>query len=312
MPLLDYLGLSKSFLEAKQIAAGGTLSAWGSDSLQDRSYIFSGRGMGWHVDRSWLDDWLLTQACKEGADCVMVPVPLRSIHRDDSHWHFGEFTCKVLLDASGRSALLPRQHQLPIRDDRLIAEIRWFTHPRSENSSEGALIESVSDGWWYSAFLPAGIGVAMFMTDSDILRASEWHSRLTRAPYTADRLSDWCFVGETAKRPANSQFSPVMFGDSWVAVGDAAVAFDPISAMGIGFAMKSAMEAARVAVAMLDVDSDFAIAYQQSIHNIYADYRRRLLDLYGLERRWLDSPFWARRCAFSRSSHAAQIEEIHQ
>ena len=107
-------------------------------------------------------------------------------------------------------------------------------------------------------------------------------------------------------RAANSQLSPVVATDGWVAAGDAAAAFDPISALGIGFSLRSGMEAARVAVAAAEGDDDdAAAAYTASVTRIYEDYRARYHGIYLQERRWPDAPFWARRAP---AAHPARGE----
>ena len=73
-----------------------------------------------------------------------------------------------------------------------------------------------------------------------------------------------------------------------MAAGDAAAAFDPISALGIGFSLRSGMEAARVAAAATEEDAGPAAAYAASITRIYEDYRSRLHGIYSQEQRWPD------------------------
>ena len=156
-------------------------------------------------------------------------------------------------------------------------------------------MESIADGWWYSASLAGGRGVAMLMTDSDLRRCSTWDERLRQAVATAGRLESWRETGETMVCAAHSQVSPVVAAESWVAAGDAAAAFDPISSLGIGFSLRSGMEAARVAAAATESNTQPVSGYTASVARIYAEYRSRLRSIYSLERRWPWAPFWARR-----------------
>jgi flavin-dependent dehydrogenase len=303
LPLLDYLGIRESFLDAGHLPAGGTASAWGSPRVVEQSYLFSGRGLGWHLDRTAFDGWLLGRARAAGAAVVEGRAVLRDAVRSRSRWSFdlaegGEVTADALVDATGRSAALARRQQArPRREDSLVADIRWFGTGEGARVADGALVESVPDGWWYSAALPGGRGVAMFMTDADLLRGgSTWDERLGVAPATERRVSGWVASGEQAVRQANSQVSGAPAADGWVAAGDAAAAFDPISALGIGFSLRSGMEAARVAAAAVEGKAgDAAAAYAASVGRIYAEYRARFRGIYSQERRWPDSPFWARR-----------------
>jgi len=301
LPLLEYLGIRAEFLDAGHLPAGGTASAWGSPQAVDRSYLFTGRGTGWHLDRARFDAWLLARAEAAGATVVHGRALVHGAGRSASGWLLeigggGTVEARAVVDATGRAARFARRHGVrPRRDDALVAEIRWYQDDRPQRVAEGALVETVPDGWWYTASLPDGRAVAMFMTDSDLLRESAWDARLEGAPATVRRVERWRPTGETAVRAANSQITPVVAGDGWVAAGDAAVAFDPVSALGIGFSLRSGMEAARVAAAAAEGDDGPAAAYAESVSRIYADYRSRHHGIYLQERRWLDGPFWARR-----------------
>lgn len=305
LPLLRYLGVDAEFRSAGHLPAGGTASAWGSGELVDRSYLFTGRGLGWHLDRRGFDEWLLARTRAAGARVIEGRARMRDAARMRGRWTFGvsggeSVVADAIVDATGRSALLARRAagERPRRDDALVAQVRWYASEREQQRvAAGALVESVADGWWYSAALPGRRGVAMFMTDSDLRGRAGWDERLGRAPATARRLARWEATGRTAMRAASSQFSPAAAGDGFVAAGDAAAAFDPISALGIGFSLRSGMEAARVAAAAAEGDGAPAAAYSQSLGRIYADYRSRFRALYSQEARWPEAPFWARRRA---------------
>ena len=301
LPLLAYLGIDAEFRSAGHLPAGGTASAWGSPRVADRSYLFTGRGLGWHLDRHRFDAWLLAQVEGAGARVVHGRALVRTASRTSSRWLLDikggdTVAAHAIIDAGGRSAQLARRRGArPRRDDALVAEIRWYAEDERRPVAAGALVESVPDGWWYSATLPEGRAVAMFMTDADLRRQSTWDARLGRAAATADRLERWHATGETAVRAAHSQISPAPAADGCVAAGDAAAAFDPISALGIGFSLRSGMEAARVAVATTEEQATLAAAYTASVRRIYADYRARFHGIYAQEQRWPEAPFWARR-----------------
>lgn len=298
-PLLHYLGIAPAFERRGHLACGGTASAWGSAEVQERSYLFSGRGRGWHLDRAAFDAWLRDEAAAAGA--TLIAARLHGAARADDVWRIElddgtALRAGAIVDATGRAAwLLKRQEAAIRRDDALVAEARWFAHDDDEAVSAGALVEAMPDGWWYSASLPGRRGVAMFMTDVDLRLNGCWDERLARAAATRRRLCRWRATGATAIRAAHSQCATTVTGDGWVAAGDAAAGFDPIAAMGIGFSLRSGVEAARVAAAMLDDELQFAVAYDRSMQRIYADYRARLGAVYAGERRWPGEPFWARR-----------------
>lgn len=299
LPLLKYLGINEEFLRSGHLACGGTASAWGTSQVFERNYLFTGRGDGWHVDRSDFDAWLLDRAETAGARCIRSRA--RRVCREEDRWYIDvdgsdTIVADAIVDASGRSAWFARHQGFsPRRDDVLVAEARWYVHDQFEHTASGALVESTADGWWYSATLPRQRGVAMFMTDNDLRNRATWEDRISGAPATRARLASWRLTGEIALRAANSQQACAVAGDGWVAAGDAAAAFDPISSLGIGFSLRSGMEAARVAVATAERDEVPAASYAASIARIYTDYQRRLRIIYERERRWARGAFWARR-----------------
>jgi flavin-dependent dehydrogenase len=90
------------------------------------------------------------------------------------------------------------------------------------------------------------------MTDADLRRERAREDRLADAPATQSRLASWHQAGHAIVRPANSQCSELVAGEGWVAAGDTVTAFDPISAPGICFALRSGMEAAHLPMATLE------------------------------------------------------------
>ena len=70
------------------------------------------------------------------------------------------------------------------------------------------------------------------------------------------------------------QLTPTVTADGWV---DAAAAFDPISSLGIGFSLRSGMEAPRVAAAAIERDEAPAAA----LHSVDCPYLRRLPDAFA-------------------------------
>jgi flavin-dependent dehydrogenase len=83
-------------------------------------------------------------------------------------------------------------------------------------------------------------------------------------------------------------------GARWIACGDAAMSFDPISGQGIFAALHSGNEAAAAVHATLDGAPALLGAYGQRMAEVWSIYRARHAALYAGERRWPDRPFWSR------------------
>ena len=87
-------------------------------------------------------------------------------------------------------------------------------------------------------------------------------------------------------------------GARWLAVGDAASAYDPVAAQGIVKALCDG-EAAADAIAGFFAGAGEAplLEYQDGVFARFTDYLRLRQHLYGLERRWPQAPFWQNRLA---------------
>jgi flavin-dependent dehydrogenase len=87
---------------------------------------------------------------------------------------------------------------------------------------------------------------------------------------------------------ASHELHPPAGGD-WIAVGDAALAVDPVSSGGVTFALRSAIDAT-AAILMGD-----ASAYRESIAAEARRYRQTRSEIYGWEQRFAGQEFWQAR-----------------
>ena len=90
---------------------------------------------------------------------------------------------------------------------------------------------------------------------------------------------------------------PLPAGDGWLAIGDAAICFDPLASNGLLSAFETAAAAADAAVRLLDGDDEAAAAYDAHVAGLWRSYRQAREAAYAIERRWAQNPFWSRRLA---------------
>ena len=84
-------------------------------------------------------------------------------------------------------------------------------------------------------------------------------------------------------------------GESWLTVGDAAAAHDPIAGQGILWALESGIAGAEAIL------TSTAGAYATAIGERFERYLATRAAYYGLEDRWPDAPFWRRRRAWNHA-----------
>jgi flavin-dependent dehydrogenase len=84
-------------------------------------------------------------------------------------------------------------------------------------------------------------------------------------------------------------------GPGWVAVGDAAMAFDPLSGRGIVHAIESGQAAAEALLAWYLGDCGAVSRLAAGVALSFDNYCKNRLLYYGRECRWPDAAFWSRR-----------------
>lgn len=221
-----------------------------------------------------------------------------------------QIEANFIIDASGRQALFARsQGAKRINDDHLIGVYQFYNiAPHHSNQFEsGTLVESDANGWWYSAKLPNNTLVIARMTDADINKRYQYHKKIhwnTHIQYvqhTYARLKKTTefmhnsVTSETHIIAAHSQQLDLCAGEGWLATGDAASTYDPLSSLGIFKAFRNAIFASYALVDyMHGRDTEF-VKYQGIIRKDYQHYLKKRTEYYAEEERYT-SVFWQRRC----------------
>lgn len=163
------------------------------------------------------------------------------------------------------------------------------------------MVEACEHGWWYAAALPNGDVAALFMTDASHLARIEWRtvdhwrSLMQQAPAIARRLAQGISLGEPKLHAAASQRLDYCAGEGWLAVGDAACTWDPLSSQGVMKSLQSGIDASLVIERHLKGDARVLSSYEALVHRSYSRYLDGRAAYYALEQRWPESPFWKAR-----------------
>ncbi len=302
--LLEHLGVWGDFERENHSTVYNMLAAWGEASLRENHGIFSTHGAGWHLDRKNFDAFLLAQAARSGAK-ILFNKSLVSFEQTETGWFVklsdnSETGVRFIVDATGRRAFFARKTGAMIRTcDRLVSFSRFFT--LDEQSASETLIESFADGWWYSA--RAGKKrVISCLTDADIaadlsLNNKEiWMKLFSQMNLIPKNIGGGVPDGEHITRSVNTALTIPACQNGWLAVGDAASAFDPLSSKGITKALRSAIFASYAIADLLVKCDPAAIArYAKFIETEFSVYKKQHRKHYSTEQRWRDKMFWQRR-----------------
>ncbi len=309
LALLDALGLEGQFRDAGHARCYCNQSIWGSSDIRYSDFLNHPAGHGWHIDRNAFEAMLQREARRRGAD-VVCPGRVSQTEWNGHLWNVrltdgSEFQSAFLVDATGRNSWLARRQGIRrLSEDRQLALVA-FLHGPADGNEGATLIEAMENGWWYSAPFPGGNIATAFMCNpdagqrSDLSQSANWWALLAGTQQTAKRIDSERFaLLDTPKFvAADSGMLERLYGNAWLAVGDAALTYDPVASHGILMAMVSARDAAAAVHACLQGDEDALPAYQETLVWAYRHYAIERRKLYLSENRFPESDYWRARAA---------------
>ncbi|MDB5616267.1 tryptophan 7-halogenase [Tardiphaga sp.] len=306
----------------------GNFSLWATEQADIADFFFTSAGFGLCVDRLAFDEALRAQAVAAGAT-LLTGVRFQSCARiaDGSfNWQLTlapetgtrQHRARYLVDCSGRRAVVARTLGVPTveNDDRLFAYAQWFSCVGDDDRY--TRIEAAPHGWWYSNRLPGPKGddtrrLVVLHTDKDLPAArmaadqQGFDQLLDASTHLAPLLKAGGYqsCGTIRGAPANSQRLRDFCGDAWMAVGDAAQAYDPLSSQGIDKALRTASHAGHMihyaltdcpqGTAGLGSRDAYIQKYNEQQRQLWQTYLSQRGYYYGIQPRWSDQPFWQRR-----------------
>lgn len=306
------LEIDAAFLQQGHAPCYGSCSYWGSDKRGYNDSLLNPRGHGWHLDRRNFNLFLAAQAQQRGVRVINNIRLLSSQAAADGTGFLltlvqtsaGQLSTKHLsleadfvIDASGARSLFARQRGSQKQESQpLVCLAARFAADSSRPQAGLTHLEAVEQGWWYGAQLPDASLLLTFYSDAPSIKALRAHEqphwfKLLAAARNTDQLRNGAEMLETGlmRFPAPSQCLDSVSGPNWLAIGDAASTYDPITSQGIIKAMSNGLLAADT-VAGRCTPAEYGAV-------IKAEYRRYLemrRYFYKLEQRWPDAPFWHR------------------
>lgn len=294
-PVLRELKLWEAFQALGSLEAPGMISAWGDPSPAEKDFIGNVHGPGWHIDRRRFDQMLAYEAEKSGVQ-IYSSCRVATSERQGDCWTVGECRSRFLVDACGRNGLRIEGNTERETEDELLAIALTIAYSGQRNRDLRTCIETTADGWWYSSPLPDGTTMAMFFTDLEIYRQEgiTIYDPLMAAPLTAQRVQGGRMEGSRVLH-VSSSCRKILFGNNWLAVGDSASCYDPLSGRGVFKALKHGNAAASAIVSNLNGDKDTILSHAAEVRREFDEYVRQRQLYYAAENRWPERPFWKNR-----------------
>jgi flavin-dependent dehydrogenase len=291
--------LQLGLLHSPHLRVGGTLSSWGSEALMATDSICDPQGPGLLLDRAAFDADLRAGAIRAGAE--FRGSDLASLDRT-TVWHAvlkdgSAVSAQWLIDATGRRSAAARRLGANYRRDARVAAVYWIgssDRPRLDR----IMIEARPNGWWYAADIPTGKHVAGFhglaKDVAELASSSDvWLQALAETRHISARFSPASFDRRLQPVEASGACLSRFSGEGWLACGDAAIAFDPISGQGMYFAIHSGSLASACVADAFDGGTDTIAEYADRLHHVRLSYFRSYREAYRTECRWSSAPFWS-------------------
>ncbi|MFT5999867.1 MAG: 2-polyprenyl-6-methoxyphenol hydroxylase-like FAD-dependent oxidoreductase [Neolewinella sp.] len=286
--LLDQLGIWASFQAAGHLKCYNNKSYWYSAQATFTDFITQPPGYGWHLDRVAFERQLVGRA-REAGTRLLPNTKLKTAGFDGRVWTVtleladGQTQAAnydFIIDASGRNSWLARRLGAErMIEDRQLALVTWL-HTAKPMTEASSLIETTPTGWWYSANIPGDRMATAFLCKADKAQRAlwqtpeGWQNLLGAAPHTERRIKEGegTWLTPATFIAADSGILSQTCGPGWIAVGDAAMTYDPVASHGILMALVSARDAAKAIQAYCQGNTDAFQQYDEVMSEAYYAY----------------------------------------
>ena len=314
-PILDSAGLREIVLRGGALVPSQALVRWAQPDVE---HLTSDQLRGCLlVDRGNFDALLLRAAASEDVR-IFQPAKIHTAVHEDRGWQItivmADKLCVVeaayLVDATGRTGFLRAKRQR--LSPRTVAV---WGHLDCRTAAPGTVVEASRDYWCWGASVPGGKFSAMVFLDPDALRSVRrdnleafWRSCLAKTELFA-AMSAWPMASALQVRDATTYFAADPIGSSFVRVGEASYALDPLSSTGVEKAMQSGHLAATAIHTLIEHPSRAALClrfYRERQRETVSAHAAWVAEFYGAVARYADAPFWRARSVLPDPSWQAK------
>ncbi len=306
LPLLQSLGLLELFETNSLHKTRGYHSAWGSTAIADHNFFFhSPFQYGLKINKQSLEQGLEDLTSENILRYEKMTAILHASHGVTVELLHAQgpirLRAKCLVDATGRNRALLKLLGIASEEfDQLTAyscHLPRRDHPKITHS---VFVESFEHGWGIVSGLNDEVQVMSLFSRQhvgihrELKDYSCWPAILFWTTYLREFLSAGSGI-RVVGGDAGSSRATQLAGKCWLAVGDAAIAFDPLSSHGITNAVYTAHRAVEaIALHLSNPDDKHFREYAESLSAIFVTYLGTRYELYHRERRWPEAAFWIR------------------
>lgn len=307
--ILKKLGIYESFLKENHEPCFGSCSYWGSELRGYNDSLLSPYGHGWHLDRQKFNQFLVEEAGKLDVKVLMNCSYKSSVKTEEGYRIFLDsgneeidaLEVDFVVDATGsRAVFASEKGSTKNQDTSLVCLGLRFRNKGNREISKLTHLESVENGWWYAARIPGEHLLVTLYTTSAVVKKrnlhllENWIKLLQQAPNTNRWITGMEPVDDrTLGFNAPSFCLDKITEDSWMAIGDAATTYDPITSQGIIKSVTHGMRAAEIIDHYSKGSKEALLHFENEVKEQYGLYKDSRSYFYELEQRWPKSDFWA-------------------
>jgi 2-polyprenyl-6-methoxyphenol hydroxylase-like FAD-dependent oxidoreductase len=288
IPARDFAGIVTS--------SPGIVSLWTGGPPLTKPYAATGGAPALRVVRHRFDALLFDAAAAAGAVTFLPGTVLRARRQRGKGWRAelnvdGDrivISARIIVDASGRAAVFARKHRAKrINHGDLFAIVAWLRKAEPDRPNAGMLtVESTPLGWWSACGTCDDMLVVSLFTSAAMMKSQQasahdwWDVALAGAPYVGHIMKkSGAIISHRRIFPSFPSRSSRMHGAGWIAVGEAAAAFDPLCGQGVAYAMESAFRAFE-AVSLETDWSSLGVMYQDAMNARFEDHLALRVEVY--------------------------------
>lgn len=303
LPLLKTMGLLPLFENTAIQKTYGYHSMWGTNKVTDTNFFFHRPYQyGLKIDKQAILSALSTQQkdhIHTYSDILVINNSADGIELTLKQENKTEtIQGKILIDATGRNRVILEKLNVPsLHFDNMMAfscHIPLQKHPAIKHP---VFIESFEQGWGIVSILNETQSVFSLFTNKvnpgwqEFRKYENWSKILANTTLLKDFALPYDAINAKGCL-SNSSKAQTITGHNWLAIGDAALAFDPLSSHGITNSLYTTQTAASCIEKHLNKNTEAMHEYAQNLNEIFDQYLKTKNLLYTNERRWPKSPFW--------------------
>ena len=327
--LFHQLEIWSAFVKQQHQPCYGSRSWWGDNRNGFNDSLLSPYGHGWHLDRQKFNRFLAEQAQSAGVTLLTQCQFKTGRLINEKHYNLTldrqgaehQLNAKFVVDASGARASFAQTQGSKKQSNHALVSLgrRFIIKDKHYPLSQQTHLEAVENGWWYAARLPNDRVLISLTTDPQTAKTfklhetNNWLDILVNSPNTKALLQGVTPEDTQPKRyPASSFCLNPATGKNWLAIGDAACTFDPITSGGIIKAMADGVTCADIIAGIFKTSGHDThhglMQYQQMLIQRYQHYLAMRAHYYQQEKRFLNSPFWQKMQAMSPHKIHSKME----